>query len=90
MTAIVVVMRNATIIKHALLAAVACAGCLAVKLRQPVEDHRVQLETIAGRCAAEGGGPELCSDVAAMAEQACLLDAIVDGVDGAACLKGGE
>lgn len=67
----------------------ACSGCLAKKLQTPVEDHYIQTQAIAERCKADCDPAELQEDLDAMAEQACLLDAIVKGNDGAQC-HGGE
>jgi hypothetical protein len=68
-------------------------GCLARQLRSPAENHHVQAQHIARSCAAGGYGmtcpPELVEDLDAMAEQACLLDAIAKGADGAACAAKG-
>ncbi len=67
-----------------ILAALA-SGCLAAKLRGPSRDHYLQAQTIANRCAADGGSAELCEDADAMAKQACYIAAIVDGNDGKQC-----
>lgn len=52
-------------------------SCLAIQLRGPVEDHRVQTHAVAERCAAQGCEAELQEDLDETAKQACLLDAIV-------------
>ena len=64
------------------------SGCLAKQLRTPAEDHYVQTKHIADSCAKGAYGtctPELKEDLEAMAEQACLLNAITRGTDGAEC-----
>ena len=72
--------------KHAIIiTAVLAGGCLAKKLRAPVEDHFVQTQTIAERCKADCDPEELQEDLDAMAVQACLIDAIVKGNDGEQC-----
>ncbi len=59
------------------------AGCLAGKLRGPVEDHYVQTRVISDTCAAGGYAvncpADLLEDLEAMKAQACALDAITRG-----------
>jgi len=74
--------------KLPLVAVLICAGCLGRQLRVPAQDHHVQTRTISNRCDAGAYGPcspELKEDLEAMAAQACLIEAIAVGDDGAAC-----
>lgn len=58
-------------------------GCLSKQLRAPVEDHRIQTETIAEMCRSGGYTSacpeELQDDLDAMAQQAKHLDQIIKG-----------
>ena len=76
-------MRTITTI---LVLALPLAGCLKQQLQHPAEDHYVQAKTIADACAADTACEDFAEDLAAMAEQACLIDAIVRGIDGATCM----
>jgi len=70
------------VVDYAALSAVAgllTTGCLAATLRGPVADHATQAQVIANRCEVD------CADVEAMAVQACLIAAIVNGDDGEEC-----
>ena len=68
--------------RHALAIALALplCGCLAGKLRTPVEDHYAQTRAITDTCKSGGYGVEcpadLVEDLEAMKAQACALDAI--------------
>ncbi len=62
-------------------------GCLTKALRVPVEDHFVQTWAIAERCKAQECDADIQEDLDAMAQQACLLDAIVKGDDGKGCAR---
>lgn len=65
-------------------------GCLKKQLRVPAEDHYVQTATILMRCQKDPVCDEdRKEDLAAMAEQACLIDAIVKG-DGPERCSGGD
>lgn len=64
----------------ALLLSLSLSGCLAKSLRGPAEDHYIQTATISKRVDAgayAGDAEALAEDLAAMAKQACLIDAIV-------------
>lgn len=75
-------MRRCTAI---LAAPLLLAACLKQQLQHPAEDHYVQAETIATACAADVACEDYAEDMAAMAKQACLIDAILKGEDGTAC-----
>lgn len=78
-------MKRATI--TAALLALPFTGCVKKALVEPVEDHYVQTRVIAESCKADGYGNGKCTedDLQAMVDQACLIDAILDGKGSDAC-----
>jgi hypothetical protein len=68
----------------AILASLACSGCLSKRLATPASDHCTQTKVIELRCAGDGYTESPCSeelqeDISAMREQACLIPLILKG-----------
>lgn len=67
------------------------SGCLIKTLKVPAEDHFVQTATISDRCQKDPAcDDDMKEDLAAMAKQACLIDAIVKGDKPERCDGDGE
>lgn len=63
------------------------SGCVKGALVTPAEDHHVQTRVVVDSCKADGYGAGQCTqeDLEAMADQACLIYAIVKGEGSEVC-----